>query len=194
MMLSGTTLPEISNWLQEKIAGCEVEVLINGSPSAQNSLLIDRGHGLTAALLLREELGLDFCSNVTAVDWPEREKVEKIKTQQIVDGIEKEIEETRKTTIPGYFEVVYHLFSMSTKEGPVVMRMRTGNRDAEVTMPSLTSVWRSAEFQEREAFDLFGIQFEGHPDLRRLLMWEGFTDHPMRRDYVPPPDDDTEEA
>jgi NADH-quinone oxidoreductase subunit C len=51
-------------------------------------------------------------------------------------------------------------------------------------------VWRSAEFQEREAFDLYGIVFDGHPDLRRILMWEGFADYPMRKDYVPPPEDD----
>jgi NADH-quinone oxidoreductase subunit C len=89
-------------------------------------------------------------------------------------------------------EVVYHLFSMSKKEGPVVIRMRTANRTDDVALPSLTPVWRSAEFQEREAFDLYGIVFNGHPDLRRILMWEGFTDYPMRKDYVPPPDDDLE--
>jgi NADH-quinone oxidoreductase subunit C len=168
-----------------------VDLVVNGSPSAQNSLLIDRQHGLEAARVLRG-LELDFCSNVTAVDWPERVQTEKIKTKQVVDGVEKEIEETVKTTIPGYLEVVYHLFSMSKKEGPVVVRMRTGNRTDDVTLPSVTPVWRSAEFQEREAFDLYGIVFEGHPDLRRILMWEGFTDYPMRKDYVPPPDDDLE--
>jgi NADH-quinone oxidoreductase subunit C len=52
----------------------------------------------------------------------------------------------------------------------------------------LTPVWRSAEFQEREIFDLFGIVFKDHPDLRRLLMWDEFKDHPMRRDYVDPDD------
>ncbi len=186
------TLEEISGRLQSGIPGCRAEVVVNGSPSAQNSLLVDREHGLQVALLLREQLYLDFCSNVTAVDWPDRVQTEKIKTKQIVEGVEKEIEETRKTTIPGYLEVVYHLFSMAKKEGPVVVRMRTGNRTDDVTVPSVTPIWRSAEFQEREAFDLFGIVFTGHPDLRRILMWEGFTDHPMRRDYVPPPDDDLE--
>jgi NADH-quinone oxidoreductase subunit C len=52
----------------------------------------------------------------------------------------------------------------------------------------LTGIWRSAEFQEREVFDLYGVVFTGHPDLRRLLMWDGFKDHPMRRDYVEPDD------
>jgi NADH-quinone oxidoreductase subunit C len=177
--------------LQAEIPGCQVDLVVNGSPSAQNSLLIDRQHGLEAARLLRG-LELDYCSNVTAVDWPERVQTDKVKTKQIVDGVEKEIEQAAKTTIPGYLEVVYHLFSISKKEGPVVVRMRTGNRTDDITLPSLTPVWRSAEFQEREAFDLYGIVFDGHPDLRRILMWEGFTDYPMRKDYVPPPDDDLE--
>jgi NADH-quinone oxidoreductase subunit C len=185
------TLEDIRARLQEAIPGCQVDLMVNGSPSAQNSLLIDRQHGLEAARILRG-FELDFCSNVTAVDWPERVQTDKVKTKQVVDGVEKEIEQTVKTTIPGYLEVVYHLFSMSKKEGPVVVRMRTGNRTDEVTLPSLTPVWRSAEFQEREAFDLYGIVFEGHPDLRRILMWEGFADYPMRKDYVPPPDDDLE--
>jgi NADH-quinone oxidoreductase subunit C len=184
------TLEAISSRLQAAIPGCQAELVINGSPSAQNSLLIDRQHGLEVARLLRDELQLDFCSNVTAVDWPDREKTEKVKAKQVVDGVEKEIEETRKTTIPGYLEVVYHLFSIARKEGPVVLRMRTANRTDDVSLPSLTPIWRSAEFQEREAFDLYGVVFDGHPDLRRILMWEGFTDHPMRKDYVPPPDDD----
>jgi len=186
------TLEEISSRLQAGIPGCQVELVVNGSPSAQNSLLIDREHGFAAAMLMRDQFGLDYCSNVTAVDWPDREKTEKVKSRQMVDGVEKEVEETKKTTIPGYLEVVYHLFSIEKKHGPVVVRMRTGNRTDDVALPSLTPVWRSAEFQEREAFDLFGAVFEGHPDLRRILMWEGFTDHPMRRDYVPPPDDDLE--
>ncbi|MFP5226960.1 MAG: NADH-quinone oxidoreductase subunit C, partial [Acidobacteriota bacterium] len=56
-------------------------------------------------------------------------------------------------------------------------------------VPSLTPVWRGAEFQEREAFDLYGIVFDEHPDLRRILMWDGFKDYPMRKDYVPPADE-----
>jgi NADH-quinone oxidoreductase subunit C len=185
------TLDEIRSRLQAEIPGCQVDLVVNGSPSAQNSLLIDRQHGREAARVLRG-LELDFCSNVTAVDWPERVQTDKVKTKQVVEGVEKEIEQTVKTTIPGYLEVVYHLFSMSKKEGPVVIRMRTANRTDDVALPSLTPVWRSAEFQEREAFDLYGIVFDGHPDLRRILMWEGFTDYPMRKDYVPPPDDDLE--
>jgi NADH-quinone oxidoreductase subunit C len=55
-------------------------------------------------------------------------------------------------------------------------------------LPSLTPVWRGAEFQEREIYDLYGIAFDSHPDLRRILMWDGFQDYPMRKDYVEPDD------
>jgi len=74
------------------------------------------------------------------------------------------------------------------KQGPVVIRLRTANRTDAVTLPSLTPIWRSCDFQEREIFDLYGIIFAGHPDLRRLLMWDEFKDHPMRKDYVEPDD------
>ena len=109
-----------------------------------------------------------------------------------VDGVEQTVEETveetRKHVEPGYLETVYHLYSMAKKHGPVIVRMRTGNRSDDVAMPSFTPVWRSAEFQEREVFDLYGIVYTGHPDLRRILMWDEFKDHPMRRDYVDPDD------
>ena len=131
---------------------------------------------------------------MTGVDWLDTEISETVKEKKLVDGVEKETAQTRKTLVPGYLEAVYHLFSMEKKHGPVVLRMRTADRTGNVQLPSFTPVWRSAEFQEREIFDLYGIVFEGHPDLRRLLMWEGFVDHPMRKDYVPVEDDDLEPA
>jgi NADH-quinone oxidoreductase subunit C len=178
--------------IEAAVPGCHVEILQNGSPSAQHSLILDNEHALEAAQFLRDDpaLRLDFCSNVTGVDWLDTEVSEKLKTKKLVDGVETEVEEVKKTTLPGRLEAVYHLFSMEKKHGPVVLRLRTGNRKDQVSVPSLTPVWRSAEFQEREIFDLYGILFEGHPDLRRLLMWDEFADHPMRKDYVPPADDD----
>ena len=182
--------------IEAAVPGAQVTVQQNGSPSAQHSLVLDREHGRAVAEFLRDdgELKLDFCSLVTGVDWPETELTEKVKVKKTVtaaDGTEtvQEVDETRKTRIGGYLEAVYHLFSMSGKHGPVIIRMRTANRSDDTHLPSLTPVWRSAEFQEREAFDLYGIVFDAHPDLRRILMWEGFQDHPMRKDYVPPADD-----
>lgn len=190
------TVEEIIAGIKANVPDCEVQRIANGSPSAQESILVDRAHLRQAALWLRDdpELRLNYCSNLTGVDWPEHEVTEKIKVKKVVDGDEKEVEETRKTMIPGYLETVYHLYSIEKRHGPVILRARTGNRDDDAILPSLTPVWRSAEFQEREVFDLFGITFEGHPDLRRLLMWEGFRDHPMRKDYLPPPDEDLDSA
>ena len=108
------------------------------------------------------ELALDFLSNVTGVDWPDKEITEKVKVTRpvtkTVDGVEQTVEETveetRKRVEPGCLEAVYHLYSVAKKHGPVVLRMRTVNRTDQVELPSLTPVWRSAEFQEREIFDL----------------------------------------
>src|ERR1700753_3897050 len=96
------TLEEIRARLREGVPGCQVEILVNGTPSAPDSLVIDPHHPLAAAWLLRDDVGLDFCSNATAVDWPDRERTEKVKTRQMVDGVEKEIEKTIKTSVPGY--------------------------------------------------------------------------------------------
>ena len=90
--------------------------------------------------------------------------------------------------MPGCLEAVYHLFSVAKKHGPVVLRMKTVNRTDQVESAVAHTHLALGEFQEREIFDLFGIVFTGHPDLRRLLMWDGFKDHPMRRDYVEPDD------
>src|SRR5271163_3189021 len=188
------TVEEIKAAIEPAVPGCGVTIVNNGSPSAQHSLLVDSEHAVEIARFLRDDLELrfDFCSNITAVDWLDTEVTDKVKVKKLVDGVEQEIEETRKTKVPGYLEAVYHLFSMQKKHGPVILRLRTKNRTDLVHLPSLTPVWRSAEFQEREAFDLYGIVFDGHPDLRRIFMWEEFTDHPMRKDYVPPADDEVE--
>ena len=184
------TLETIKSEIEAKVPGCVLEIVPNPSPSAQHSLRIDPAHAVDIATFLRdaEPLRFDYCSNVTGIDWPGKEISEKVKVKQIVDGVEQEVEEVRKSHTIGYLEVVYHLFSMEKKHGPVILRMRTEDRAEKVHLPSLTPVWQSAEFQEREIFDLYGVIFDGHPDLRRILMWDGFKDHPMRKDYVEPDD------
>jgi NADH/F420H2 dehydrogenase subunit C len=82
----------------------------------------------------------------------------------------------------GYLESVNHLYSMEKKHGPIVIKVRVP-RDRS-RMPSLVPLFRGAEFQEREAYDLLGIVYEGHPDLRRILLWDEFEGHPLRKDYV----------
>jgi len=107
------------------------------------------------------EYQLDYASNVTAVDYP---------PDPAGGGA-------------GRIEMVYHLFSMAKKHGPVAIKVKLPRDNPRV--PSLVPVYRGAEFQEREVFDLYGVQFDGHPDLRRILMWDGFQGYPMRKDYVP---------
>lgn len=108
------------------------------------------------AATLRDKLGYDYLSSITAVDYlPE-----------------------------GKMELVYHIYK--TTGGPgVVIKIQTPRSDP-IEVPSLVSIYPGAELQEREAWDLFGIKFNGHPDLRRILMWEGFAGHPMRKDWQEP--------
>ena len=184
------TLEQIKSRIEAAVSGAHLAIIPNDSPSGQRSILVDNAGAVAVAKFLRDDAGLklDYCSNATGVDWPEAELTEKVKVKQVVDGVEKEVEETTDKQIPGFLEAVYHLYSMELRHGPLVIRMRTGNRSDQNHLPALTPVWRGAEFQEREVYDLFGIVFDGHPDLRRLLMWEGFKDHPMRKDYVEPDD------
>ena len=176
--------------IEGAVPGAKLEILPNDTPAAQLSLIVNREAVFEVARFLRDdpELKLDYASNVTGVDWLDLVTKEKVKVKKVVEGVEKEVEETIEEKRAGYLEVVYHLFSMSLKHGPVIIRVRTGNRTDDVAVPSLTPLWRGAEFQEREIFDLYGVKFSGHPDLRRILMWDGYTDHPMRKDYVEPDD------
>ena len=106
-----------------------------------------------------EPLACDYLADLTAVDYPPDTAGE-----------------------AGRLDVVYHLYSMSKKHGPVTLKVPLPR--ATPVVASVTPIWRGAEFQEREAYDLFGVRFEGHPDLRRILLWDEFEGHPMRKDYV----------
>ncbi len=103
-----------------------------------------------------DELGFNYLSSVTGVDLIEENKM----------------------------EVVYHTYSIDQGGGSLTLKVQI-DRDNPV-VPSLVDTWPGAEFQEREIWDLFGIDFEGHPDLRRILLWEGFDGHPMRKDWKEP--------
>jgi len=143
------------------------------------TLIVPVSKATEVATWLRDDeaFRLDYCSNVTGIDYLDREFKEKVKN-----------EEGKTETIvhkdPARMEVVYHLYSMEKRTGPLVIRQRTTRDNPEAQ--SLTSVWRSCELQEREIFDLYGIQFNQHPDQRRILMWDEFEGHPMRKDYVEP--------
>jgi len=149
-----------------------LEQLLPGvSLSLEGAVLIVSPNDLiTICRLLKdnERFNLDYLADLTAVDY-------------LPDP----------TGTPGRIDVVYHLYSMAKKHGPVTLKVKLPR--ANPTVASVTPIWRGAEFQEREAYDLYGVKFEGHPDLRRILMWDGFEGHPMRKDYVVEDQDALEE-
>ncbi|PJF44002.1 MAG: NADH-quinone oxidoreductase subunit NuoD [Phototrophicales bacterium] len=118
-------------------------------------LVVDRDALTDVARIVRDELGYDYLSSATAVDYLGYE-----------DG--------------DYLEMVYHCYR-TTGGAPLVLKSRTP-RDV-ATLPSVVSIWPGADFQEREAYDLYGIYFNGHPNMKRILLWEGFEGHPMRKDW-----------
>ena len=142
-----------------------IEQLLPGvSLAVEGASLVVATKDLTAVcrcLKETERFRCDYLANLTAVDYP------------AVGGAGP----------PATIEVVYHLYSMAHKHGPVTLRVKLDRSNPVVD--SVTPIWRGAEFQEREVYDLFGVTFTGHPDLRRILMWDEFVGHPMRKDYVP---------
>ncbi len=113
---------------------------------------------LVAALrYLRDEWAFDLLMDVTAIDWAEGASPR--------------------------FTVVYHLLS-STRAGSYVrVAAPCAGTEAKPTAPSVVDVWPAANWHERECFDLLGVTFEGHPDLRRILMWDGYPYHPLRKEF-----------
>ncbi len=146
-----------------------IEQLLPGvSLAVEGASLVVQPKDLTSVcrcLKETERFHLDYVANLTAVDYLPA------CLRQAQAGP------------PERIEVVYHLYSMTHKHGPVTLRVKLDR--AKAAVDSVTPIWRGAEFQEREVYDLFGVTFAGHPDLRRILMWEGFEGHPMRKDYVP---------
>ncbi len=118
-----------------------------------SGFIVKKENLLEVATALRDEFSFDLLSTVTGVDYPAENKM----------------------------EVVYHAFR--TTGGPGLVFKVQLERIDPVEVPSLIDIWPGVDFQEREAWDLMGIKFTGHPDLRRILMWEGFEGHPLRKDY-----------
>ncbi|MBI2846312.1 MAG: NADH-quinone oxidoreductase subunit C [Chloroflexi bacterium] len=81
-----------------------------------------------------------------------------------------------------HLEVVYHLTSLKHNHS-VILKTRVYDRE-KPSVPSVVSVWQGADLQEREVCDLMGIAFVGHPNLKRIMLWEGFQGHPLRKDYL----------
>ena len=122
--------------------------------SSANLVLVDSDKMTSVAKFLREAPGMEF-DFLTSVS--------------AVDYVD-------------YFEVVYHLLSIKNNESTVI-KTRAYSRDYPA-VPSVVNVWQGADFQEREIFDLMGVIFTGHPNLKRIMLWEGFEGHPLRKDYI----------
>jgi NADH-quinone oxidoreductase subunit C len=116
----------------------------------QNYFVVDSTLIPDLLRMLRDEESFDYCVDITAAHYPEREK---------------------------QFEVIWILYSFERNE-----RIRVKTAVAE-SVPSAFSIWPTANWLEREVFDMFGITFEGHPDLKRILLPDGWKGHPLRKDY-----------
>ncbi len=81
-----------------------------------------------------------------------------------------------------YFDVVYHLTSLR-RQWCAIFKTRLYGRE-DLSLPSVYQVWRGADYQEREIWDLMGVRFEGHPNMKRIMLWEGFEGHPLRKDFL----------
>ena len=119
------------------------------------TIRVKREHLLEVSRFLKEEAeyGFNFLSDLCGVDYMERKP---------------------------RFEVVYHLYSMEHRHR---LRKKVSLSEDDLTIPSVVSVWRTANWHERECYDLLGIHFGDHPDLRRILTPDGFKDHPLRKDF-----------
>jgi len=127
-------------------------------PSADHPAInVPAGEILAVLRFLRDEQAFDLLMDLTAIDWA--------------------------AGASPRFTVVYHLLS-TTRSGTYV-RVATpcAGTETEPTAPSVVSLWPGADWHERECFDMFGIKFEGHPDLRRILMWDGYPYFPLRKDF-----------
>jgi NADH-quinone oxidoreductase subunit D/NADH-quinone oxidoreductase subunit C/D len=132
------------------------EDIVDDARDRFTGLMVPAGKLLEVSQVLRDELGFNYLSSVTGIDLIEENKM----------------------------EVVYHTYSTEKGGGSVVLKVQVDRDDPVV--PTVMPLWPGADFQEREIWDLYGIRFEGHPDPRRILMWDGFEGHPMRKDWKEP--------
>jgi NADH-quinone oxidoreductase subunit C len=149
-------MPEVGPRLSSISEKLDSKILEVRQSQGDDVLILDRA-GLRASFLVLKtdmQLGYDFLSDITAVDyWQKKEP---------------------------RFEVVYQLLSLRDRQR---LRVRVPVPESDPTVESLTPLWRGANFLEREVWDLFGIRFTDHPDLRRILLYDEFQGYPLRKDY-----------
>lgn len=138
------------------LAELQIKFHASARPSGDHpSFLVPIAEVPAALRYLRDVHGYDFLIDLTAVDW--------------------DVEASPR------FSVVWHV--LSTTRSGYVRIVAHCESNTEPSAPSVVSLWAGANWHERETFDLMGIRFEGHPDLRRILMWDGYPFHPLRKDF-----------
>ena len=155
------TLPDLETVLRDKPEHPALAALIAAGPDILTDARWDRDEmtltvapeAIVAAGLAVQKAGYNFLEDVTAVDW---------------------------FPASPRFQVSYHIVSHTLKER---IRLRVMLEEESPTVETITAVWPSANYYEREVFDLFGIRFDGHPNLRRIMMPEDWQGHPLRKDY-----------
>jgi NADH-quinone oxidoreductase subunit C len=145
----------------DALRGAAPDGAVEAAPAADGmpAIYVAREHAPAVCLALRDVLGFAFAPDITAVDYLPREP---------------------------RFEVVVHLVSLGIAgygDTPKRLRVKVRVPGTDPSMPTLSGVWKAMNWGEREVYDLFGIHFEGHPDLRRILMPDDWEGHPARKDY-----------
>jgi NADH-quinone oxidoreductase subunit C/D len=148
-------LESVVSYLKQKHPGA----IYDDTRDGHEGILVDRDKLFEVALTIRDDLGFNYLSSATAVDY-------------------KDIGEPDSD-----MEMVYHAYRIS---GGGALNFKAQMPRDNPDVPSLVDIWPGADFQEREAYDLMGIRFSGHPNLKRILMWEGFNGHPLRKDWIEP--------
>lgn len=120
---------------------------------AETSLTLEQSHFYEICSYCRDTLGFDFLLDISSVDHYGKDP---------------------------RFEIVYQLYSLESK---ISLRLKVSLPEDRATIQTVTTLWATANWHEREVYDMMGITFEGHPDLRRILMWDGYPFHPLRKDF-----------
>ena len=160
-MVAGAAIadaPAVDHPYAQAVPGAVIGKYAEGS---DNALVIAPDKLIEFLTYLRDKESYDFLGNLSCTDY-------------------SAYKGKLRAGITERFDVVYHIYSTKKGGGPVALHVRVPKND---TIPSATSVYPGANLQEREVYDLYGIKFAGHPNLRRVLMWEGFNGYPMRKDW-----------
>ena len=168
------TIEQIRARLAGAFPGARIELVPNGSPSAQHSLLVDNEHALHIARFLRDDPA--SARLLLKRDWRGLAGrcfggKEKVSPADKRHG-KRDRGDDRAQTSPDIWKSSTTSIPWTSSTGRSSCACEPKTAPTQTRVPSLTPVWRGAEFQEREVFDLYGVVFDGHPDLRRILMWE----------------------